>query len=369
LNDFKELKLQPFLQKALNKMGFVTLTPIQAQAIPAARMGRDLMGCAQTGTGKTVAFAIPIISQLLEGNRGTALILVPTRELAAQVELVMKQLTQYTPNLKSVLLIGGASMHAQIRALSKFPKIIVATPGRLVDHIKRKSVSLAQTSILVLDEADRMLDMGFAPQINEILKFMPRTRQTLFFSATLPPDILNLSRKMLKDPIEIRIGGTNSVVTQIEQTYLDVLGNQKNEKLLHELNTRTGSVLIFAQTQRRTDRVAKYLENYGVSVGRIHGGRSQSQRNHALIGFRNGIFRVLVATDIAARGIDVTHIAHVVNYDLPKTPEDYVHRVGRTGRAGAQGKAISLITPEEKNHWKYLLKHLKQTKVEKTIHA
>jgi len=352
LNSFSELKLPQPLSQAVAAMGFHAPTPIQAQAIPVAISNRDLIGCAQTGSGKTAAFSVPLIASLLKNRDRSALVLVPTRELAAQVGKVVQSLIKFAPELKTATLIGGMPMRPQLKALSARPRIIVATPGRLVDHLHRGSVSLSKTGILVLDEADRMLDMGFAPQLNEILRFLPKARQTLLFSATLPPNIVKLAEKYLHDPVTVQVGVNSQAAPQISQKTLEVSVQQKNERLLDELNARQGTILVFARTQSRTDRLARYLEGYGVSVAKMHGGRTQGQRVRALDGFRNGTFRIMVATDIAARGIDIDHVAHVINYDLPQVAEDYVHRIGRTGRAGRSGEALSLLTPEDRMMWR-----------------
>jgi ATP-dependent RNA helicase RhlE len=352
MKTFQELKLPLPLEKALQLMHFTVPTPIQAEAIPVALNHRDLIGCAQTGTGKTAAFCVPMISRLLKVPNRSSLVLVPTRELAVQIVEVLKKLTVTSPELKTALLIGGTSMQPQMRSLLKKPRILVATPGRLVDHLRRGSVSLSSLEILVLDEADRMLDMGFAPQLNEILRFIPKTRQTLLFSATLPSDIEKLASKWLKDPVRVTIGAVSQPAKKVAHTVVQTTGPGKNTVLLDELNAREGSILIFARTKHRTDRVAKYLASYGHPVTRIHGDRSQGQRNKAIDGFRSGEFRILVATDIAARGLDISHIAHVINYDLPQVAEDYIHRIGRTGRAGAAGQALSLLTPEDKQQWR-----------------
>jgi ATP-dependent RNA helicase RhlE len=352
LKNFSELKLPTALEKALQVMKFEVPTPIQAQAIPTALEGRDMIGCAQTGTGKTAAFSIPMIVTLIQQSDKNALVLVPTRELASQVAQVVQDLTRFLPEMRSACLIGGVPMKPQLKALSRSPRIIVATPGRLVDHLKQRNLSLGKTGILVLDEADRMLDLGFAPQLNEILRYLPKVRQTLLFSATLPSSILSLANRYLHNPTRVQVGELHASVPKITQKTLNVSNQQKNDALLDELNAREGTVLVFARTQSRTDRVARYLESYGVSVARIHGGRSQGQRVRALDGFRQGTFRILVATDIAARGIDIDHVAHVINYDLPQVPEDYLHRIGRTGRAGRSGEALSLLTPEDRAGWK-----------------
>ena len=361
METFNQFNLTPALGKALDAMGFKTPTPIQAKAIPEAMSGRDLIACAQTGTGKTAAFGIPMITRLLNEKGTTALILVPTRELATQVTEVFRGLTLHASHLRVVSLIGGISMQPQLRALSKDWSVIIATPGRLVDHLERGSVKLDRLTMLTLDEADRMLDMGFAPQLKRIFGYLPAKRQSMLFSATLPPNILDLARKILKNPVEVQAGPVSKPVERIDQSTLEVDGKKKNDTLLDEINQREGSMLVFVRTQRRTDRLARYLEEYGVAVGRIHGGRSQGQRNRALQDFKTGNTRILVATDIAARGIDIDHVAHVINYDLPQVPEDYVHRIGRTARAGRSGKALSLIAPEEKPLWKEIEKLIRKT--------
>jgi superfamily II DNA/RNA helicase len=361
MHHFNELKLPQALEKALKAMHFEKPTPIQASAIPVALQNRDMIGCAQTGTGKTAAFSIPMVARLLKMPHKTALVLVPTRELAAQIADVLKKLTAFCPEIRAALLIGGAAMQPQTRALQGKPRIVIATPGRLIDHLKRGSLSLSATEILVLDEADRMLDMGFAPQLHEILRFLPKARQTLCFSATLPTDIEKLASRFLKDPVRVTVGAISQPVQAIQQSVVQTTAQKKNDTLMDELNARQGSVLVFARTQHRTDRVARYLASYGHTVTRLHGGRTQGQRNTAVSGFRDGRFRVMVATDIAARGIDISHIAHVINYDLPQVAEDYVHRIGRTGRAGADGQAVSLLTQEDQPQWKEIVRLLKKT--------
>ncbi len=360
IKSFTEIHgISPQLHKALEKMGFKTPTEIQAQAIPVALANRDLIGSAQTGTGKTAAFCIPMIAKLEKRPNKSALVLVPTREIAAQIIEVLNKLTH---DMSHALVIGGAAMGPQIKALSKKPRIIVATPGRMVDHLKRGSISLFGVDMLVLDEADRMLDMGFAAQLKEILRFLPAHRQTLFFSATFPPDIQKLATKYLKDPVRISVGPVSQPVEVIQQAMIQTSNADKNQILITELGSRIGSVLIFTRTKHRADRLARQLTESGIDVNRIHGGRTQSQRVSVIDGFRKGKFRILVATDLAARGIDVPHIAHVINYDLPVSPDDYVHRIGRTARAGANGKALSLVSPEERGKWKEISSLLAKTK-------
>ncbi len=358
---FDKFSLSPKLKQALRRLSFNNPTDIQSQAIPFALTQRDIIASAQTGTGKTAAFSIPMITKLEQNPKLSALILVPTREIAAQIANVLKDLTFALPELRSALLIGGAAMQNQLRTLSKHPRILIATPGRLMDHLRRGSVKLNNTGILVLDEADRMLDMGFAPQLNEILKHVPKERQTLLFSATLPNDIENLARKYLQNPHRITVGQASQAAPKIEQTVVHASHSEKNNVLLDELNQRTGSILIFTRTKRRTDKLSDLLLEYGHETGRIHGDRSQAQRNSALNNFRAGKIRILVATDVAARGIDVPHIAHVINYDLPQTPDDYIHRIGRTARAGAKGEALSILTPEDNSLWRQISRMLSRS--------
>jgi ATP-dependent RNA helicase DeaD len=361
MQDFNELQLQEPIAKALQAMKFEKPTPIQAQSIPAGLDRKDIIACAQTGTGKTAAFSIPIVDRLLKHPQKSALILVPTRELAAQVTEVLRDITRFTPGIKGVMLIGGMSMRPQIDKLRRGVRLVVATPGRLLDHLERRTLKMDSLDILVLDEADRMLDMGFAPQLNKILPYLPKERQTLLFSATLPGNIEQLSARYLSNPIRVTVGAVSRPVEKIQQSIVETTAAGKNETLVDELLAREGSVLVFARTKARTDRVAKHLQKYGHSVTRIHGDRTQGQRNSAVAGFRDGRFRIMVATDIAARGIDISHIANVINYDLPHVPEDYVHRIGRTARAGAEGQAISFVTPEDRGQWRAISAFLGKT--------
>ncbi len=361
MNSFKELRLPHAIERALEAMAFSIPTPIQAAAIPLAMSNRDLIACAQTGTGKTAAFCIPSLVRQQENPALNMLVLAPTRELVLQIDAFWRDLTRFAPNHSAAVIIGGAPMRKQIQALNRRPRLIIATPGRLCDHLRQRTVSLSNCGILVLDEADRMLDMGFAPQLNEIMRYVPNQRQTLLFSATWSKTMDDLSKKYLRNPEHVTVGQVSQAATKVEQELISTTCKEKNDALLDELNKRQGSILVFARTQSRTDRVARYLLSYGVQVNRIHGGRTQGQRNGALSAFRSGEIRVLVATDIAARGIDVPGIAHVINYDLPQCPEDYIHRIGRTGRAGASGSAVSLVTPEEKAQWHEIAKLLRKT--------
>jgi ATP-dependent RNA helicase DeaD len=354
LSGFKELNLLPVIQQALTRMKFETPTPIQAMAIPVALQGRDIIGCAQTGTGKTAAFGIPLVTKLIENPRGQALILAPTRELALQICDVLVQIAPR--NIGVTLLIGGIDMHRQLRDLMRKPAIIVGTPGRVADHLRRKSLDLSRVQTVVLDEADRMLDMGFERQINEVLSFVPKVRQTLLFSATIPDRVKKMATRYQKDPQFLTVGAQAKPVSTIKHSIVQATKQNKREIILDELNSREGSVIIFVNTKHGTNRLWEHLEAYGYAVTRIHGGRSQGQRNQALLGFRSGKYRVMVATDLAARGIDVPHIQHVINFDLPKDVDDYVHRIGRTARAGAEGHAICLLSNEDRNHWNKIAK-------------
>ena len=360
MKTFQELSLPAPLEKSLRMMQFSVPTPIQAQAIPVALTERDLIGCADSGTGKTAAFCIPMIARLLKEKDKNGLILVPTRELATQIADVLRKLTAATPDIKLALLIGGASMDVSNNMIRQNPRIIIATPGRLMDHLARKTIALTHVAVLVLDEADRMLDMGFAPQLNKIFEVMPKVRQTLLFSATLPKDIERMASKWLNKPARVTIAKSKKDAPKITHSVVQTTGTAKNNTLLDELNNREGSILIFARTRHRTDKIAKYLSGFGHPVTYIHGDRSQGQRNNAIRGFRSGQYRILVATDIAARGLDISHIAHVINYDLPQVAEDYIHRIGRTGRAGAEGQALCLLTPEDKQQWRSISRLLGQ---------
>jgi ATP-dependent RNA helicase DeaD len=352
VTDFASFDLPEPIQRALVRLNFTAPTPIQAQTIPLALAGRDLVASAETGSGKTAAFCIPILSKLWADRDAAALIIVPTRELAGQIAAVIDDLTGRAASVRPVILIGGMPMRGQERALRSSARIIIATPGRLVDHLQRQPTLLRKMCLLVLDEADRMLDMGFAPQLREVLKRLPTERQTLLFSATYPNDIKELAAGMLRNPERIAIGSVVRPVEVIDQKVIEVEEESKNSKLIDELQNRSGAVLVFTRTKRRADKVAKTLSQQGESACQIHGGRSQRQRDLALQGLRSGKIRVLVATDIAARGIDVPEIEHVINYDLPFVAEDYLHRIGRTGRAGRSGSALCMVAPADRKLWR-----------------
>ncbi|HEY9425773.1 MAG TPA: DEAD/DEAH box helicase [Gemmatimonadaceae bacterium] len=348
---FNSLDLHPSLLKALKELGFARPTPIQNDAIPPALEGRDVLACAMTGSGKTAAFLLPIVNHLMELPRGVtrALVLVPTRELAAQVLEHLNDLTVHTP-ITGAAVFGGVGAGPQEHALRSGVDIIIATPGRLLDHMKLPYASFDSLEYLVLDEADRMLDMGFLPEIRKILRRLPQERQTLFFSATMPAPIVALTREMLHDPAMIQIDRASKPAVGITQAVYPVQQELKAALFLALL--RRGEIkqaLVFTRTKHRANRLTEFLSKNGIKAERIHGNRSQAQRTAALAGFKSGEFPVLVATDIAARGIDVEELGHVVNFDVPTAPEDYIHRVGRTGRAEATGDAFTFAAPEEQN--------------------
>ena len=346
---FSHFGLHAELQRGLRTLGFERPTPIQQEAIPPALEGRDLLASAMTGSGKTAAFALPILHRLGGRPRGTtrALVLTPTRELAAQIDEHVRALAAHT-RLTSATVFGGLGMGPQERAFRQGVDVIVATPGRLLDHMRFPYAGLRGLEILVLDEADRMLDMGFLPDVRRVLRQIPANRQTLFFSATMPAPIVSLSREMLRNPVTVAIQRKSAPATGITQAAWPVPSQLKGA-LLAELvrSGRIRSVIAFTRTKHRANRLAEYLSRHGVTAGRIHGNRSQAQRTQALGSFKAGKFPVLVATDIAARGIDVEALSHVVNFDVPKSPDDYVHRVGRTARHTATGDAFLFYSPEE----------------------
>jgi len=344
-SSFYSLGIAPKILEALDKFKFTTPTPIQHKAIPVCIEGNDIIGVAQTGTGKTLAFAIPIIQRLAQ-RKGKALILVPTRELAIQVDETFQKLTPIF-GMRTAVLIGGASMHNQIHALRANPRVLVATPGRLVDHMEQRTVMLADTNILVLDEADRMLDMGFLPSIEKILRAIPKDRQTMLFSATIPGDVVRVATSHMKLPIHIEVAPSGTMAERITQELFIVRKEDKGKLLGKILKQYNGSVLLFSRTKRGASKITRALREKGWRAAEIHSDKSLPQRREALEGFKSGKYRVLVATDIAARGIDVIGIELVINYDLPEDAENYVHRIGRTGRAGHEGHAISIATPDQ----------------------
>jgi ATP-dependent RNA helicase RhlE len=348
---FAQLQLNPSLVKAVKELGFVRPTLIQSEAIPPALQGRDVIATAQTGSGKTAAFLLPIINRLIDRPRRAtrALVLAPTRELAAQILEDFNSLSIHTP-VTGAAVFGGVGMGPQEHAFRSGVDIIIATPGRLIDHMRSPYARLNQIEHLVLDEADRMLDMGFLPEIRRIVSKLPAKRQTLFFSATMPRPIAVLAGEMLRNPVSIQ-SERPAPAPSITQAVYPVPQELKSALVVHLLRGKTMTqALIFTRTKHRANRLADYLVRTGVRAGRIHGNRSQAQRTAALAGFKNGTFPVLVATDIAARGIDVDALGHVVNFDVPQVPDDYIHRVGRTGRAEATGEAFTFVSPEEEGN-------------------
>ncbi|THJ24412.1 MAG: DEAD/DEAH box helicase [Nitrospira sp. CG24E] len=347
---FHTLGLSEPLLRDLTTAGLLVPTPIQAQAIPPALEGRDVIGCAQTGTGKTAAFVIPMIERLagLPKGQPQALVLSPTRELALQILGTIEKLGR-SHGISATVIVGGSDMQAQIRGLRQQPNILVATPGRLLDHMWNGTVNLAPIKILVLDEADRMLDMGFAPQINQILDALPIERQTLLFSATIPTDVTRLVQASLNSAVHVMITPPSTTAEGVSQAVYHTASHEKTNLLVSLLVAERGTVLVFARTKSRVDRLGQTLEQAGQRVAVIHGDLSLPQRLRALNGFKRGQVRILVATDIAARGIDVANISHVVNYDLPNCPEDYIHRIGRTARMKMTGRATSFVTSEERD--------------------
>jgi ATP-dependent RNA helicase RhlE len=343
---FSSLGLSPKLLTILASLKFNIPTPIQHKAIPIAADGKDVIGIAQTGTGKTLAFALPMLQQISKTKR-QGLIIVPTRELAIQAEEQFITVGR-SLGLRHALLIGGGSMHKQIDQIRRNPHIIIATPGRIIDHLQTKRLHLKNVGVLVLDEADRMLDMGFAPQIRQVLEHVPKERQTMLFSATMPSEIVKIANQYMKAPVRVEVAQTGTVPDKVDQELFVVQKNDKIRLLEKKLDEYKGTVLVFSRTKYGAKKICKSLRHIGHEAAEIHSNLSLSQRRKSLDGFKSGRFRVLVATDIASRGIDVNDIELVVNFDLPESPDDYVHRVGRTGRAGKGGQAISFIQPDQK---------------------
>jgi ATP-dependent RNA helicase RhlE len=364
---FINITLHPFVSRALTEQGYSKATPIQQQAIPVILAKRDVLGCAQTGTGKTAAFLIPVLQMLLENGNAQrhrhikALVLAPTRELALQIAENARSLSKHTA-IKHTVLFGGVPQQPQVNKLKAGVDILIATPGRLKDLMNQGLVSLQEVKYLVLDEADRMLDMGFIQDVKQIVRHIPGKRQTLFFSATMPPDILKLAHTLLQDPVKVEITPVATAAERVTQYVYFSEKQQKSSLLLNLLGSQAcETVIVFTRMKHVADKLSRFLNNAGISADAIHGNKSQLQRQTALERFKNRRTRVLVATDIAARGIDVDRLGHVINYDLPQTAETYVHRIGRTGRAGAAGTAISICSPEEKPLLADIQKLIKRT--------
>ena len=371
-SDFAGLGLHEDLVRAVRTLGFERPTPVQAEAIPLAAAGRDVLACASTGSGKTAAFLLPLLQRLRSTARGTtrALVLVPTRELAAQVVEHFEPLAKPT-RLRAAAVYGGVGMHAQEQAFRRGADVIVATPGRLLDHMQYSYAHLSGIEMLVLDEADRMLDMGFLPAIRRVLQHLPKTqRQTLFFSATMPKPIIALSRELLVEPATINLERRAAPASGVVQAFYPVPSRLKVELLIELLDRGDiGNAIVFCRTKHRSNRVAEKLLRAGIDCERIHGNRSQAQRTKALAGFKDGTFRVLVATDVVARGIDVTALEHVVNFDVPNSADDYIHRVGRTARAEATGDAYTLVSPEEEAGVRDIERALGRRIERRTVHG
>jgi len=346
--NFYNLGIAPGIIEILDRMKFKVPTPIQFKAIPIAIEGKDIIGVAQTGTGKTLAFGIPMLQRLAQSS-ARGLVMVPTRELALQVDESLAKIGGAF-GMRTSVLIGGASMHPQIQSLRRNPRVIIATPGRLLDHLSQRTLRLDDVAILVLDEADRMLDMGFAPQIERVLKHLPRERQTMLFSATIPDKIVKIAAAHMKLPISVEIARSGTTAEHIIQELFIVRRDEKSTLLIKLLDQYRGTVLLFSRTKRGASRITGGLRAAGYSAAEIHSNRSLNQRREALEGFKSGRYRILVATDIAARGIDVKGIELVINYDLPEDAENYVHRIGRTGRAGQEGHAIAFATPDQRGN-------------------
>jgi ATP-dependent RNA helicase RhlE len=360
--DFQTFDFQPQIMSGIKAAGYLSPTPIQEQAIPAVLNGSDVMGLAQTGTGKTAAFALPILQRLSSGGKGhvRALVIAPTRELAEQIHEAFVSLGQHT-GLRSVTIYGGVGINPQIAKLKRGVEIVVACPGRLLDHIRQRTIDLSRLDVLVLDEADQMFDMGFFPDIRRIIKNLPSKRQTLLFSATMPKEIRHLAHEVLHDAVTVQVGTTAPAETVSHALY--PVAQHLKTALLRELlqRTNTESVLIFTRTKHRAKRLGQQLDRDGYRATSLQGNLSQNQRQKALEGFRQGTFQILVATDIAARGIDVSQVSHVINYDVPSTPEAYIHRIGRTGRAARKGDAFTMITNEDRGMVRAIERLLKST--------
>jgi len=357
---FHGLGIAPKILELLTSLHFKVPTPIQYKAIPSGIEGKDVVGVAQTGTGKTLAFGIPVLQRLLASEESRAVILLPTRELALQVDETLAQLGKVL-GTRTAVLIGGASMGPQLAALRRDPHIVIATPGRLLDHMEQRTISLGRADILVLDEADRMLDMGFWPQVGKILKALPKERQTMLFSATLSNEIMDLVRGHMRLPVRIEVAPSGTTVERVSQEFYVVRKEDKPRLLEKILGDNAGSTLVFLRTKHGAKRLTRIIRTMGHSAVEIHGNRSLNQRKEALEGFKNGKYRVLVATDIASRGIDVKGIEVVVNYDLPTETADYVHRIGRTARAGAEGHAVSFAEPREERQIRNIERLIRKT--------
>ena len=362
MHSFSEYRLSDNLNKSLRDLRFNKPTEIQSKTIPLGIEGSDILASAETGSGKTASYLIPLINKISKEGKTSGLILTPTRELAQQVSEVCKSLLGYKSNINLALIVGGSSMQNQLVQLKKRPKIIIGTPGRINDLLEKKSLILKYFNYFVLDEADRMLDMGFQDQVEKIIQYLPIKRQSLLFSATLPKEIIKLSSKYLKNPVRVNVRENKVIKTQIKQKVLNTKTEMKYDQLVDEILLRKGSILIFVRTKYSTEKLKKRLKKDTVKSLALHGDLRQNKRSRILKDFRDDKFRILIATDIASRGLDVPHIEHVINYDLPQVPEDFIHRIGRTARAGSVGEAVSFVTPNDKRMWKSIEKLMENLK-------
>ncbi len=356
MNNFNEMGLPESIVNSLTRLGLVKPTPIQAQTIPLALSGQDILGSAQTGTGKTLAFTLPLIKHLMENPHATALVLAPIREIAQQVLRALHDITG--ANFKTALIIGGEPYPKQLSQLKANPRVIIGTPGRIIDHLERGTLRVNNIECLVLDETDRMFDMGFGIQLDHIISKLPTKRQTLMFSATIAPEIEKLAAKYLNDPKRVAVGSSTLPIPKIKQEVVNIAEKEKYKRLLQELEQRDGTVLVFVKTKMNADRLAEALRKEDHSASAIHGDLRQRQREKVIRSFSQGKCRIMVATDIAARGLDIPHLMHVINYDVPPCPEDYIHRIGRTGRAGAEGFALCFVTSADAKKWNAIERYM-----------
>ena len=352
MNNFNQLNLSSDSLKILKGLKFENPTPIQEKVIPVALQGNDVMGTAQTGSGKTLSYILPIVEKLRINVNDKFLILTPTRELAEQVFSVAKIFLGHGKPFKAINLIGGKGIFSQINQLKKNPQIIIGTPGRINDLLERKSLGLSKCSVVVLDEMDRMLDMGFGYQVDKIMKQVNKNRQMIMLSATIPTQIRKVSSKYLNNPVNISIDNNDVIETNIKQKVIKTIPNEKVNELINQIDQRKGSILIFAKTKIGVDKLVKKLKANSVKASALHGGMRQNKRSKIMQNFRDERFRILVATDIASRGLDVPHIEHIINYDMPQAPEDFIHRIGRTARAGSVGEAVSFLTQKDTRIWR-----------------
>ena len=365
MHNFDQLNLSSDSLKILKGLKFENPTPIQEKVIPVALQGNDVMGTAQTGSGKTLSYILPIVEKLRKNVNDKFLILAPTRELSEQVFSVAKIFLGHGKPFKAINLIGGKGIFSQINQLKKNPQIIIGTPGRINDLLERKSFSLSKCSIVVLDEMDRMLDMGFGYQVDKIMKQVNKNRQMIMLSATIPAQIRKVSSKYLKNPVNISIENNDVIETNIKQKVIETIPNEKVNELINQIDQRKGSILIFAKTKIGVDKLVKKLKANSVKASALHGGMRQNKRSKIMQNFRDERFRILVATDIASRGLDVPHIEHIINYDMPQAPEDFIHRIGRTARAGSVGEAVSFLTQKDTRIWKSIERLLNKEEFKK----